>query len=212
MLRLWNKLRNMKNDRLPKMVFLWEYNLGLNNWCSEVEQILSDINCNEIFDDMKECDLTECKTRLVNEYILNWETSKLNKPKLRSYNLFKERFGTENYVKYGDKYIRSHTAQLRSGILPLNIELGRHRNIDLIDRKCTLCDLNEIEDEYHFICKCPVYKEFRDDMYSKCRDYNEHFDTLPDREKFVNIMKKSSKSTGRFIVNSFEKRRKILYK
>ena len=45
MLRLWNKLLKMNKVR---MMFLWEYNLRLNNWCSEVEQILSDINCNDI--------------------------------------------------------------------------------------------------------------------------------------------------------------------
>ena len=49
MLRLWNKIVNMSNRRIPRMVFIWECNLGLNNWCSEVEQILGDINCNDIF-------------------------------------------------------------------------------------------------------------------------------------------------------------------
>ena len=39
---------------------------------------------------------------------------------------------------------RSHLAQLRLGILPLMIELGRFRNIDLEKRLCTVCNLSLI--------------------------------------------------------------------
>ena len=53
------------------------------------------------------------------EYEHNLESGRLEKLKLRSYNLFKKKFGVENYAKKCDKYLRSHIAQLRSGILLL---------------------------------------------------------------------------------------------
>ena len=34
----------------------------------------------------------------------------------------------------------------------LCIETGRHRGIERTERKCVLCDLYDIEDEYHFVC------------------------------------------------------------
>ena len=40
----------------------------------------------------------------------------------------------------------------------LNIEKGRYVNVDRHDRKCSLCNMNEIEDEYHFILQCPIYE------------------------------------------------------
>ena len=40
----------------------------------------------------------------------------------------------------------------------LNIEKGRYVNVDRNDRKCSLCNMNEIEDEYHFILQCPIYE------------------------------------------------------
>ena len=43
----------------------------------------------------------------------------------------------------------------------LNIETGRHRNIARTDRKCELCETNDIEDEYHFVMICPVYRLLR---------------------------------------------------
>jgi len=43
----------------------------------------------------------------------------------------------------------------------LNTELGSHNNITSNKRKCTLCNLYDIEDEFHFLLKCPIYTAFR---------------------------------------------------
>ena len=74
------------------------------------------------------------------------------KPKLRSYCKFKCSKGTEDYViQCKNRYERSLIAQIRSGILPLNIELGRFGNIFLENRLCLLCNNDCIEDEFHFV-------------------------------------------------------------
>ena len=36
----------------------------------------------------------------------------------------------------------------------LEIELGRRRNIPSSDRICKRCNLNEVEDEIHFVVAC----------------------------------------------------------
>ena len=48
------------------------------------------------------------------------------------------------------------------GILPLNNETGRYIRKPLNERLCLLCDQNLINDEYHFLCSCPVYKAERE--------------------------------------------------
>ena len=115
------------------------------------------------------------------------------------------------YVKKIDnKYVRSHIAQIRAGILPLQIEIGRHRGIEVSDRKCILCDLNEVEDEFHFIWHCTLYIVFRDELFNSVNINN--FNLLCEKDKFISILDMSSKSVGRFIVNCFEKRKSMLYK
>ncbi len=48
------------------------------------------------------------------------------KSKLRTYILYKKSFITEDYVKYClNRRKKSLTAQIRIGILPLNIDTGR---------------------------------------------------------------------------------------
>ena len=73
----------------------------------------------------------------------NWDTSRYNSDKLRYYNMYKVDKNCADYLKMNiTKYQRSLFAQFRSGILPLEIEFGRYRNIDLSERICKLC--NEI--------------------------------------------------------------------
>ena len=46
---------------------------------------------------------------------------------------------------------RSLCAQIRSGILPLHIESGRWVGTSEENRLCHFCELDEIENEIHFI-------------------------------------------------------------
>jgi hypothetical protein len=48
----------------------------------------------------------------------------------------------------------------------LNIESGRYKNELRSNRICTLCNLRDVEDEFHFILKCPKYQEIRN-LYIK---------------------------------------------
>ena len=56
-------------------------------------------------------------------------------------------------------------AQFRCGILPFNIEVGRFRGIPLEDRKCNLCELGEVESEYHFMLRCPFFSQKRNNFF-----------------------------------------------
>ncbi len=59
---------------------------------------------------------------------------------------------------------RSLCAQLRSGIIPLHIETGRHRGVTKEEKNCEYCELNEVENEIHF---CPLYHDLRQTLFKK---------------------------------------------
>ena len=50
------------------------------------------------------------------------------------------------------------------------IETGRYarNHVDRTQRFCTIFECNDIEDEYHFILICPVYRNIRKNIY-KCK-------------------------------------------
>ena len=50
----------------------------------------------------------------------------------------------------------------------LMIEKGRHLNLDINERICPFCPF--IEDECHFILKCHVYNELRNDLINSIKE------------------------------------------
>ena len=68
---------------------------------------------------------------------------------------------------------RSYLTQLRLGILPINIETGRYKSIPLERRLCTLCNLDQIEDEIHILFYCNKYNLERKDWLSIMNIHNQ---------------------------------------
>ena len=133
------------------------------------------------------------------------------KPKLRSYVMFKNIFQSESYVKMAhSKMSRSIFAQLRLGILPLEIETGRFRNIPSESRMCHFCK-NEIEDELHFVCVCPVYSNHRKILFNEIILTFNNFSNLDITEKFCFIMATGTKYVLNYVENAWNTRKSLLY-
>ena len=63
----------------------------------------------------------------------------------------------ETYVEYNlTACERSFSVQL-SATLHVYVETEHFRTTNLDDRICSLCGHNEVEDEIHFVLKCPLY-------------------------------------------------------
>ncbi len=58
---------------------------------------------------------------------------------------------------------RSYLAQLRNGILPLKLEVGRWTNKTVEERLCLICNNGNVEDKEHSLFHCNFY-------YSECQD------------------------------------------
>ena len=56
---------------------------------------------------------------------------------------------------------RKCITKLRLSAHKLAIESGRYSRTMRSDRLCTVCDLHDIEDEFHFVLVCPKYKDIR---------------------------------------------------
>ena len=135
----------------------------------------------------------------------------MSKPKLRTYQLFKTDFGKECYISQNlNRKLRSMLAQLRFGILPLQIETDRFRNIALQERICRVCDLNQVESEIHFLFICPMYNIIRNQWICKMNITNSDWLRMDNHEKLLHIFK-YPKYTAQFIMDSFEQRRSVLF-
>ena len=84
-----------------------------------------------------------------------------------------------------------HTkSKLRVGVLPLEIETGRHSrtSIPLENRICTLCNHNICESEQHFLLECPLYCDQRESLIDLACTLHHSFAELSVTEQFVFLM------------------------
>ena len=139
-----------------------------------------------------------------------WQNKRYKSEKLRCYNLYKSDKNVEDYLLLDlTKYQRSVFSQFRCGILPLEIETGRFRNIELQNRLCQICK-TEVEDEIHFLLTCTAYTEPRKKLFKKALEFNHLFAIQDDFEKFTFLMSNLSKPVIKFLTSAIATRTKLL--
>ena len=108
-------------------------------------------------------------------------------------------YSREKYVKYLTMFtLSSHS---------LGIETGRYQGVLNVNTVCKFCQ-NDIEDEFHFILKCPTYQNFRS-KYIKS-----YFRTRPSVFKLVQLLStenvKELCNLGKFLINAYKLRENLI--
>ena len=87
--------------------------------------------------------------------------------KLRTYKIFgANNLEIKKYLTVPLRFKdRQRLTKFRCSDHNLEIEVGRHKGIEVNDRQCQICDLNRVEDEAHFLCECPAYAAHREVLY-----------------------------------------------
>ena len=99
----------------------------------------------------------------------------------------------------------SKNTKLFSGNLPLRVETEHYRSIPLENRFCTHCNLNQVEDEIHFITSCELYTDIRV-ILAKSNRIDLAVDNIS--ELFVNICNNvPPKELAQLIITAMQRRR-----
>ncbi len=85
----------------------------------------------------------------------------------------------------------------------------RFRNKKVAERKCLICDSQDVENEEHFICVCTMYSQLRNDLYLKVESVGFH--GLSNENKLVHLVKYKWKELSMFIEKAWIKSTEILY-
>ena len=158
------------------------------------------------------------KSRLINKFEKYWltEREKLSSGKLTTYFKLKNTFHQEKYLSIKEFKLRKAMCRYRISAHDLRIESGRYSKtyINRTDRICTRCDLQEVEDEFHFLLKCSLYNDERKNLFNRINWLNNNFKllSLTDRglwlltQEDLNILE----HLASFLENCFSKRRNAL--
>ena len=211
-IRLWNKLLLMNNDRITKKIFEWDFTKK-KGWCAEVSKIFDEMGIKNKFSEKQFCDLRFVKSKIIDIMNKQWKSEILEKPKLRTYRLFKNEFKTSSSVFICNRVKRSLISKFRTGILPLRIETGRwYQGTNLEDRLCEVCGNGEVEDECHFLLKCNAYNDYRAILFRICYFANPGFDSLTDNEKLIYVVNCHERELANYLVSAWNKRRNYFYR
>ncbi len=206
MIRYWNRMLNMDDDRLTKKIFNHDLKLNSFNWCSEICKLLEKCNMKSAFTNREVCDIRLIRDRLECIAKTEWVENQIKYPKLRTYTKFKTTFGTEMYLDISlNRKERSILSQFRFGILPIRIESGRFVGERPEERICIYCQNNSIEDEIHLLFECEQYKDIRNSILG--------FEILEGDQisKMVTLLTWKSRKTATFLLMALERRKSITY-
>ena len=95
----------------------------------------------------------------------------------------------------------------------LMIEKGRHLKLHKDERKCYFCK-DKIENEEHFLIKCPFYSPLRLILEKECIEHCCRYEDLNEEQKFIFLMTNENesiiKALGKFISDSLIARDRII--
>ena len=173
MVCFWHKIsvNSNKNKLTSKLLYLikhlYEQNLYFSPWLKKVENILNlcgmrNVWLNpELFNPnwiKKAIDL-----KLLDMYKQDWYSKVSRRNSCINYRIFKTNFEMEKYLMLLDCSDRINICRFRCrNIKAPVVTLGyTNRNIPYENRLCTICNLNEVGDEFHYIIRCPALQLHR---------------------------------------------------
>jgi hypothetical protein len=191
-IKYWSKILQNPDSLLYKIMCMKDNNdRYVNDWTIEVKNMLNEIGFGYVWtsNNINTTIINQIVQRIHDTYVQLWFAQISSYSKLDTYSLFKTSFAYEKYLDaVSNKSHRECLTRLRCSSHKLFVEEGRYRNIDRNERICKLCNMNVVENEFHFLLVCPFYRELRITCLPK------YYNTWPTIQKFKNIVETKQKS------------------
>ena len=208
-LKYWAKLVSSENV-LMKTMYNHMFNSMFNkSWIVSVRDLLNNIGLGEFWINQSVPNISSfvanVTSRLQDQCIQLWREEVESKPKCILYQHLVDTFNLQFYlVKTLQPTIQKAICKLRISSHYLAIESGRYNNTPRPQRMCTVCNSNEIEDEFHFLLICDLYTDIRKTLIKK------YYYIKPSVFKLVQLLStnnvKELRNLGTFIVTSLNAR------
>ena len=217
--KYWFRLLNEKSDNCilttvyRNMLAVTEANADSRNWVLNIKNVLQMSGFPDVWLYPTSVNipvfLPVLRNRLRDVYITEWKQGMSACTSLSLYREIKVDFSISEYLlKIYSPKLRKVLTQIRLSSHCLCIETGRHRSVPRHERLCTLCNERDVEDEYHFTIKCPIYSEIR-------KKYIKHFFVnRPSMFKFTLLLKSNNMNTLKnlslYITEAFQLRKTLI--
>ena len=164
--KYWSRLCTSENELLKASK---EANMALNqsghqNWLRVIQYLLHlvDMKCDFGKNELENKELTKIFKQKIENIYQNWWNEKMKSTENRKLDFFfsyKKTFKFEPYLDAVPRNIRRYATRLRTSSHSYPVETLRYckPTIDQQDRKCTICNTNQVGDEIHYLLNCTNY-------------------------------------------------------
>ena len=172
MICFWHRISIGNNNKIAfKLLYLirrlYEQDLYVSPWLNRIESILNSCGMRNVWlnPELFKSDWLKkaIDLRLSDMYLQEWQSQVSSKSSCIIYRTFKTNFEIENYLTLLDCSDRITISRFRcrNTKIPV-VTLGyANRDTPYENRLCSICNLNEVGDENHYILRCPVLQAHR---------------------------------------------------
>ena len=177
MISFWIKVSEGKTSKLSTSFYRLIYKLHLNNtyhspWLMKIKSILCNSGNPVFWFDQENFGSKLFMKNILsnqfeNQFIQSWHIEINENRKCTNYRIFKEKHCFEKYLlelEFSDKIA---LCNLRTGNHKLPITKFRYTNDADINVNCSLCESDEICDEFHVLFNCKFFEEKRKIFFKK---------------------------------------------
>ena len=174
MLKYWARLISLPRSRLVSMCYwsLVDNHHLSDTWLNSIKNTIFSTGQFYIWNNQRHFSVSDykflsqkvcyLKQNLKDQFILKSSQKMQTESKLMYFKNSKQTLSLSNYLtKISNRNSRTLLSKLRLGVLPLEIEKGRHHNLSRNERICQFCQTNSVEDELHFLFDCPAFDTSR---------------------------------------------------
>lgn len=168
MIKFWGKLLSGSGSKISRICYENMFNYMRNNkWLNRIKGILDATGNTYIWENQHAINLKHVhkmvKRSLLDQFLQNWSAQLDISSKGTNYRIFKVDIKLEPYLTILPENKRLVLFHFRTGNHRMPIETGRwrDRHVPYAERKCTLCNMNELGDEFHYLLACPFFRQSR---------------------------------------------------
>ena len=197
MINYWINLINGPETKISRRIYnimVIESEKGKEfKWLNHIKQILISAGMPDIANhpmiDNPNSTKAKIKTVLNDLYVQQWHSVLQESSKGRTYSIFKHDLTFESYLCTLNKCIYMPLLKFRTSNYKLPIETGRWDDTSIDERKCTLCENNDIGDDFHYLFKCPYFSHERANFLKP------YFYRRPNIVKYKDLLSSKNKNT-----------------
>ena len=196
MLNFWCNIATGEENKISSIMYKWIrtlYDKGIfkSDWLNKIKTSLDYMGYSYLFNNINLVNKNQFKNaiklRLKDIYDQSWANSVFTNSICLNYRAMTTQKSLKKYLINLPSQYMFAVCKFKCANHKLPIVTGRYQGLDIDDRICTLCDTNEIGDEFHYLYKCTHFNDLRS------RHLKRRYYTHPNMEKTKQLFNVTNK-------------------